>query len=204
MPLPAPSQLDGTPAARIAELSGHLGREQVALRCVELLRGTDPASDSQLLRYLGGRHADRVLAGADRDYWPRVWAARALRYAWTPSAAPAVVDALADPAWRVAEMATKVAWLHEVGEAVDGVVPLTEHELPRVRTAAVRALGRLGEHEHVHSVLELVDDPDPGVRRAAQRALRLLEQRLDIEPARLPLSPGRPVERGPHSYSPPP
>jgi HEAT repeat protein len=186
MALSAPSHLGGTPAERIAELSGHLGREQVALRCVELLHGADPAQDPELLRYLGGRHADRVLAGADRDYWPRVWAARALRYAWTPTATAAVVDALADPAWRVTEMAAKVAWLHEVGEAADGVLPLTGHELPRVRTAAVRALGRLGEHEHLDTVLELLDDPDPGVRRAADRAVRLLERRLDIDVPALP------------------
>jgi HEAT repeat protein len=113
------------------------------------------------------------------DYWVRVWAARAFLYAWRPFAAPAVVGALADPAWRVREMALKVIRLRELGEAADLVIPLTEDEVARVRAAAVRALALVGEAEHAPLIHTAADDPDSAVRSAAQAALAKLATRLD-------------------------
>lgn len=56
---------------------------------------------------------------------------------------------------------------------------MLDHELPRVRAAAVRAIGAAGEFEHVEAVEELRDDPDHAVRTAVERALERLEVRLD-------------------------
>jgi HEAT repeat protein len=66
-----------------------------------------------------------------------------------------------------------------VGEAADGLVPLLGDEVPRVRAAAARGLGVVGEGEHAEVVRELTDDPEEPVRRAAGSALRRLRQRLD-------------------------
>jgi HEAT repeat protein len=183
-PVPPPNDLSALPAVRVAELAGWVGEAAVAARCAELLRGAAAADEPALLLCLGGRHARAWLAGADAEYWPRVWAARGLLYAWSPVAAPAVVAGLADAAWRVREMSAKVVGLREVGEGADGARALTDDPVPRVRTAALRAIARVGEQEHLEAVLDLLDDPEPTVRRAAEAASRALERRLDIDISR--------------------
>ena len=65
------------------------------------------------------------------SYWARVWAARALRYVWAESAAPAVVAALGDEHWRVREMAAKVVGDRELGEAAERLVGLLDDGTPR-------------------------------------------------------------------------
>ncbi len=67
----------------------------------------------------------------------------------------------------------------EVGQAVPYLLPLLDHELPRVRAVAVRAIGVAGEAEHVPAVAALRDDEDPSVRAAVERALDRLVRRLD-------------------------
>ena len=71
----------------------------------------------------------------------------------------------------------------EVGGAGDRAARLATHELPRVRAQAVRALGAVGDTEHVATVRERLDDEHPDVRRAAARALERLTTRLDLEPS---------------------
>jgi HEAT repeats len=183
---PVPDDLDRLPQLLVAEACAAYGADAVAGWCAGLLTGAvaydDPGSPSVL--WIGGRHAAAELRRGQvvergQDYWPRVWAVRALRYAWTPSAAAAVARALADPAWRVREMAAKVAGLREVGEAADGLAALLADEVPRVRVAAARALGAVGEAEHAPALRDALDDPEPSVRRAAEAALEELRRRLD-------------------------
>jgi HEAT repeat protein len=114
-----------------------------------------------------------------KPYWARVWAARGLLYVWDDRAAPAVLDGLADEHWRVAEMCLKVSARRELPCGEDGV-RLAAHELARVRAAAARALGVAGDTEHVAVVRDLSDDPADDVRRAASRALEMMEVRLDL------------------------
>jgi HEAT repeat protein len=119
---------------------------------------------------------------AAQTYWPRTWAGRALLYVWDdaePLLVPAVVGALADPFWRVREMAAKVVARHEVGQAGEALIPLLDDEVPRVRAAAVRAVGLVGEGEALEAVRDALDDADPAVHRAAELSLRRLQQRLD-------------------------
>jgi hypothetical protein len=175
------------PADRVRAAVTRFGRREVALRCADLLLGGD---DVELLPYLGGAHARALLAGGAVDYgavdyWARVWGARGLRYAWDAAAAPAVVQALTDPAWRVREMAAKVALLREVGEAADALAALGGDPVPRVRAAAARALAAVGEAEHAPALHALVDDPEPEVRLRAGQALERLSERLDRD-LRLP------------------
>jgi HEAT repeat protein len=99
---------------------------------------------------------------------------------WDDAATEAVVAGLADHAWRPAEMCLKVAARHEVAGTGDGAAALADHELPRVRAAAVRALGVVGDTEHVDVVAGRLDDPDEDVRRAAARAWERLTTRLDL------------------------
>jgi HEAT repeat protein len=94
-----------------------------------------------------------------------------------------VVEALLavadDPAWRVREHIAKITAQRELGQLVDSLLPMLSHELPRVRAAAVRAVGAAGEYEHAEALEELTDDPDATVRAAVDRALQRLEDRLD-------------------------
>jgi hypothetical protein len=184
---PGPSQppdIHASPAARVEALSALIGPDAVSRWCAGLLAGTiahdDP--DQPPLTWLGGPHAAALVLlpelGA-HAYWPRVWGARGLRYAWAPEAGPAVVDALRDDAWRVREMAARVASRRELGEAQDQLIALLGDEVPRVRVAAARALARVGEAESVAALIPLIDDKDRRVGRVAAAALEELNARLD-------------------------
>jgi len=177
-----------TPARRVRALADRIGAAETAAWCGELLAGHVSYDDPDLppLSSLGRGSsvatADRLEA-AGADYWPRVWAARGLLHCWPAHGQPAVtaalVGALTDPAWRVREMAAKVAARHEVGETAGALLPCTSDPVPRVRAAAVRALGAVGEGEHVDAVLAALTDDDLDVRKAAERAVARLEDRLD-------------------------
>lgn len=87
--------------------------------------------------------------------------------------------ALGDPAWRVREMCCKVAARWEVGPAAGRCLDLLGDETPRVRAAAVRVLGAVGEAEHSDSICSALEHENEVVREAAERALTHLETRLD-------------------------
>jgi len=187
-----PSDLREHPGARVDEACASYGAEAIARWCADLLAGEVSYDDTEApsLTWLGGLHAEAELKigrlqERGQDYWPRVWAARGLLYAWAPGAALAVDRAveqgLADPAWRVREMCAKVARLREVGQAADALEALVSDEVPRVRVAALRALGAVGEAEHAAAARMALDDPEPSVRRAAEGTLAELRRRLDRE-----------------------
>ncbi len=117
-----------------------------------------------------------------KDYWVRTWGARGLLHCWGDAATRPVVAGLADEHYRPAEMCLKVSTQHEVAGAGPGAALLTRHALPRVRANAVRALGVVGDTEHTDDVLALLHDPEPQVRRHADRAYRRMATRLDLPP----------------------
>lgn len=176
----------GHPREWVAEACARHGEEAVLAWCAELLSGTDPARLDLDLDLIGGPGAARMVRTSGATYFPRVWAARAMRYVWHESgrvgaaARAALVAGLADAHWRVREMAAKVVALHEVGAAADALLPLVRDEVPRVRAAAVGAVGAVGEHEHLGDVDAALVDADPAVARAAGRALERLRERLDL------------------------
>jgi HEAT repeat protein len=134
---------------------------------------------------LGGVHARHEL-NRDRqpqhpqDYWWSVWALRVMLYAWDEAAELSVTGAFEHDAWRVREMAAKVAAKREVGMAADAVAGAITDPVPRVRAAALRAIAVIGEHEHVELVRDALDDPDPSVTSRAEQALARLARRLDL------------------------
>ncbi|GAB2611533.1 HEAT repeat domain-containing protein [Pseudactinotalea suaedae] len=180
----------GHPREWVADACARHGEEAVLAWCAELLGGAAPESrdlDVHLdLDLIGGPGATRMVRDSGAEYFPRVWAARAMRYAWRESgpagaaAQAALVVGLRDPHWRVREMSAKVVALHEVGAAADALAPLLSDEVPRVQAAAARAIGEIGEHEHLAAVDAAVTDPDGMVARAAERALDRLRERLDL------------------------
>jgi hypothetical protein len=105
--------------------------------CVELLAGRDV--DDEVVPAIGGPAARSILDGG-QQYWLRVWAMRALLYAWDDTARPAVLAGLADPSWRVREMAARVIARRQLGEALAGVAELRNDPVPRVRAAGARVL----------------------------------------------------------------
>jgi HEAT repeats len=178
--LPRPSDLSLHPRLLTAELELQVGTRQAAIWCAELLTGADFHEYEGMLYYLGARATPGVLDGSWHPYWVRTWGARGLRYVWVDEVSYAIVQGLGDDHWRPAEMCLKVAALREIGEAGPGAVVWLDHELPRVRAAACRTLGVVGDTEHVELVQDALDDEAAEVRRAAVRALALLGKRLDL------------------------
>lgn len=171
--LPPPDDPRAAPRELLAALRRLVGEPAAAGYCVDLLDGADAHAYADVLPYLGGN--------LEWDaYWARAWGARGLLYVWDDSAAPMVVTGLHDPAWRVAENCLKVAAVRELAAAGPAAVRLAEHSLPRVRAQAVRTLGIVGDTEHVDVVGAALDDPDVGVRVAAERAMTRLAERLDL------------------------
>jgi hypothetical protein len=130
-----------TPRQNVTAECARRGRAAVIAGCIGLLDGT--GADDGLIIALGGPPAAYVLSGGEggRDgYWPRVWAARGLLHAWADDATDAIIAASADDAWRVREMAAKVIARHRVGDAITAVAALTHDPVPRVRSAAERAV----------------------------------------------------------------
>lgn len=176
----------GHPREWVAEACARHGEEAALSSCAALLTGTDPAEVDLELDLIGGPGAARMVRDSGATYFPRVWAARAMRYVWCEggpagaAAQAALVAGLADPHWRVREMSAKVVTLHEVGAAADALVPPLRDDVPRVRAAAVGALGAVGEHEHLAHVDAATHDADAAVVRAAARASSQLRDRLDL------------------------
>ncbi len=112
-------------------------------------------------------------------YWVRVWAARVFLYVWRDDVVDALQVAARDPAWRVREHVARLTAQRELGQLVDALLPDLQHELPRVRATAARAVGAAGEAEHAEALQDLLEDPDLTVRVAAENALARLEKRLD-------------------------
>ena len=128
------------------------------------------------LLWVGGHHAQGILDGAPPLYWPEVWGARAFLYVWHDSALPGIDAGLTNQAWRVREMCLKVIATRELALAAS-VRPLLADENARVRAAAARALGAVGEPSDATAIRELFRDPEIDVRRAAQRAHATLTAR---------------------------
>ena len=171
--LPAPDHLRAAPRELLAALRRLVGEPAAAGYCVDLLDGADAHAYADVLPYLGGN--------LEWDaFWMRAWGARGLLYVWADAAGPAVVQGLRDPAWRVAENCLKVSTVRELSAAGPAADELSRHALPRVRAQAVRTLGVVGDTEHVEVVEAALDDPEVGVRTAAERAMTRLVERLDL------------------------
>jgi hypothetical protein len=131
-----------TPAERVGAACAANGEAAVAIWCAGVLEGSDWNDHLDWIADTAA-HTPEWLAKEVNHYWPRVWAARALLYAWHPDAAPAVVAALADEAWRVREMSAKVAGRRKLADAADPLSDLDSDPVERVRVAALRALDAL-------------------------------------------------------------
>ena len=130
-----------TPRQSVAAECERRGKAAVVAGCIELLQGRHDVDDALVLG-LGGAAAHAVLDGREggkAGYWPRVWAARGLLYAWDECAVAAVIQATADEAWRVREMAAKVIARHRVADGLGAVAGLRGDQVARVRAAAERA-----------------------------------------------------------------
>lgn len=176
------------PKFLVADACARYGHIAVVRWCIGLLTGSvdydDP--DSISLGWIGGGPGLQEacignLEERGQDYWPRVWAARAFLYVWEDEATPAVCSGLTDPAWRVREMCAKVVVQREIGAAADDIIALASDRVPRVRAAAIRALGSVGEADGAQAIRRCLEDDDIAVRRQAERSLVILSRRLDRE-----------------------
>ena len=135
-----------TPRQSVEAQCRRRGTKSVVANCIVILG--DGEADEETLLALAGPHAEAVLQGREGGldgYWPRVWAMRGLLYAWNDTAVPSVIAGAMDEHWRVREMSAKVVARHQVADAVDAMAELLRDSVPRVRSAAERALARLAE-----------------------------------------------------------
>ena len=160
---------------RIAASVTTLGEPQFVLRAVSLIAGHNEGDEFLLV--VGGEHAKGILEGAPVLYWPELWGMRALLYAWDASAAPAVTAGLENQAWRVREMAARVAALREL-PVREVLLGLLTDDVARVRAAAARALGTVGEQPDIETVSALLRDGEIDVRRAAQHGMDAIRARV--------------------------
>ena len=168
----APVPVDLPLEARLAAAVAQYGEGAVVLRALSLIAGNNEGED--FLLYVGGEHARGILDGAPVLYWPELWGTRALLYVCNDSAIPAITAALDNQAWRVREMAARVAAAH--GLAVEGILTsLLTDDVARVRAAAARALGTVGSDIEV--LKPLLKDPEIDVRRGAQQAIDALRKK---------------------------
>jgi HEAT repeats len=167
--------LDASPGDRIALAIERFGEREVADRAAALLSGTNEGEE--FLLWVGGRHAQGILDGAPALYWPEVWGARTLLYAWDEPAAAVIRAALANQAWRVREMCCRVVAARELPFGAQ-LLPLLGDEVARVRGNAARALGAVGDYEQAVEVRKLLKDPEVDVRKQTGAALAALSQRL--------------------------
>jgi HEAT repeat protein len=178
--------LRASPRDRASAAAEALGDRALTRWCADLLAGRAAWGDPDLpdIGWVGGRVVDGwgspERLGEDTVYWSRVWAARTLLHVWDDLCGADVVAGLDDPAWRVREMCAKVAARWEVGAAGNACATLVlRDDTTRVRAAAARVLGAVGEAEHAPALHSALDDPEPSVRRAAERALARVRVRLD-------------------------
>ena len=142
--MPPSAHWGTTPRASVERECERRGTAAVVAGCVALLQRRD--ADDALVLALGGPAARAVLDSGPAPvhrYWLRVWAARGLLYAWDDQAVGSVAAALDDESWRVREMAAKVAARHDLGDLLAGLAVLRDDPVPRVRTAASRAVAVL-------------------------------------------------------------
>lgn len=161
-------QIDDSPGDRIAAAVARFGEQAVADRSASLLMGGNEGEEFLLI--VGGRHAQGVLDGAPPLYWPEVWGARALTFVWADSAKSAVHRGLVDRAWRVREMCARVTFIRRLDEQT-ALVELLRDEVARVRGAAARALGEVGDASHNELLNALLSDEEKEVRRSAHDAM---------------------------------
>lgn len=169
---------DDSPAERIAKVVTELGEEEVIARATALIAGLN--AGEEFLLAVGGRHAQGILDGAPPLYWPEVWGARTFLYVWNDSAIPAVLAGLANQAWRVREMSTKVVARRELAYPAE-VAALATDEVARVRAQAARTLGEIGGADQVDVLRSLLKDPEIEVRREAGGALKKIRAKLPAE-----------------------
>ena len=155
-------------APRLAAAVERFGEPTVVLRSLSLIAGNNEGDE--FLLYVGGDHARGILNGAPPLYWPELWGTRALLYVWDDSAALAVTAALENQAWRVREMATRVAAQRNL-PVLEQLTMLLTDDVARVRGAAARAIGALGGAEQIETIRPLLKDGEIDVRRGAQQAI---------------------------------
>ena len=165
---------DDTPATRVGAAIASLGEAEVVERAIALLAGFNAGEDFLLVA--GGEHAKGVLDGAPPLYWPEVWGARVLLYAWNDTAADAVTAGLQNRAWRVREMCARVVGSRSL-PAASVLRELLTDEVARVRAAGARALGEVGASSDSELLKNLFRDAEIDVRRAAQQAIARIEAR---------------------------
>lgn len=164
---------DDSPATRVQNAIADSSEAEVVELAVALLAGYNVGEEFLLVA--GGPHAQGIIDGAPPLYWPEVWGARVLLYAWNDTAVDAVLAGLQNRAWRVREMCCRVVATRSL-DAAPYLRELLGDDTARVRAAAARAIGVVGAADDVPLLEKLFGDPEIDVRRAAQQARSAIQK----------------------------
>ena len=118
----------------------------------------------------------------DADPVVREDAAVALGLEGLDDAAPALVAALADPAWGVAACAAVSLGRTRAEAALAPLVTLTGHDDWRLRGAAAMGLAHLMRKPGVPALIDLLEDTEPLVVRTAHAVLRSINRGAPLPP----------------------
>jgi HEAT repeat protein len=175
-----------TPASGAESLVSRVGRDVAVERLIVLLRGgLDPAELAwppyrEVLLDIGDGHAQRLLtdeSGERLDYWPRVWAARALAYVGSEAEGPALVGSLTDSHWRVRMTGAQTLGRLRIEGVTPNLLAALADDHHRVRGAVLVSLGRVGDASALSQLVAELET-DPG-NLAVERAMLLISLRLD-------------------------
>lgn len=170
-------------------LVNRLGEDAAVDNLTRLLGGEVPlqqlvwAPYRNVLVDIGDGHAEGLMSdesGRRLDYWPRVWAARALSYVGSTDAGRALVAALGDDHWRVRMMATQAIGRLGIEDATHALIGCLGDDHPRVRSAAVLPLQRVGTLEAVDGLLQQRESETESHRiRVEQAVAKIIDRSED-------------------------
>jgi HEAT repeat protein len=124
-----------------------------------------------------GARGELTLAMGDEDAAVRLAALHAATRINAFSDVEAVVALIGDPSSLVRRRAAETLGVMKAGDAVVGLMALTspaDESDPKVRAAAIWALGQIGDAAARHAILDAREDDDAAVRSAAAIAGRML------------------------------
>jgi len=168
------SSEEGLREEAVAALSG-LGDERVVFPLITALRDESPYIRRDAAEALGNSGSIKCIkslmeALADEDRYVRETAAEALGHIGK-GAMPSLIQGLSHPDWRVrAGVVVALRVSTDIPDS-DPVIRALSDVSMYVRREAVKTLGRIGDRRILPYLVEATNDPDPGVRLRAVRAV---------------------------------
>lgn len=165
---------DGSREEAVAALSG-IGDEKVIFPLITALRDESSYVRRSAAEALGKSGSPKVVKPlvdllTDDDRYVRETASEALGHLGKV-AMPEMIHRLTDPDWRVRMGVVVALRVSHDSPDTDQVIRMLHDDSVYVRRESVKTLGRIGDKRILPYIIEATNDPDPGVRLRAVRAV---------------------------------